>query len=77
MLAAALALVRISRAPQSSPTSATRPYLRRFIAHAGTRSVVAFANHDESDKRGAQLLAHSSDQDEHAARLNATVYFGA
>ena len=77
MLAAALALVRISRAPQSLRTSATRPYLLRFIADDGTRSVVAFARRDESDERGAQLLAHSSDQDEHAARLSATVYFGA
>ncbi|HTI18146.1 MAG TPA: hypothetical protein VL598_10830 [Trinickia sp.] len=67
MLAAALALVRISRAPQSLPTSATRR----------SRSVVAFANRDESDWRRAQFLAHSSDHDEHAARLNATVYFGA
>jgi hypothetical protein len=69
MLAAALALVRISPAPQSLPTSATR----------GTRSLVAFANRDESesDERGAQFLALSSDHDEHAARLNATVYFGA
>jgi hypothetical protein len=56
MLAAALALVRIFRAPQSLPTSATRPYLLRFIAHDGTRSVVAFANRDERDERGAQLL---------------------
>jgi hypothetical protein len=56
MLAAALALVRISRVPQSLPKSAARPYLLRFIAHDGTRSVVAFANRDERDERGAQLL---------------------
>jgi hypothetical protein len=56
MSLAALARVRISRASQSSPISAIRPYVLRFIAHDGTRSVVAFANRDERDERGAQLL---------------------
>ena len=56
MFSAALALVRISLASQSSQTPAIRPYLLRFIAHDGTRSVVAFANRDERDERGAQLL---------------------
>jgi len=53
MFSAALALVRVSRASQSSQTPAIRPYLLRFIAHDGTRSVVAFANRDERDERGA------------------------
>jgi hypothetical protein len=56
MFLAALALVRVSRASQSYQTPAIRPYLLRFIAHDGTRSVVAFANRDERDERGAQLL---------------------
>jgi len=56
MFSAARPLVRISRASQSSQTPTIRPYLLRFIAHDGTRSVVAFANRDERDERGAQLL---------------------
>jgi len=56
MFSATLALVRISRTSQSSQTPTIRPYLLRFIAHDGTRSVVAFANRDERDERGAQLL---------------------
>jgi hypothetical protein len=56
MSLAALARVRVSCASQSSPISAIRPYVLRFIAHDGTRSVVAFANRDERDERGAQLL---------------------
>jgi hypothetical protein len=56
MSSAALALVRISRTSQSSQTPTIRPCLLRFIAHDGTRSVVAFANRDERDERGAQLL---------------------
>jgi hypothetical protein len=59
MFSAALALVRVSRASQSYQSPAIRPYLLRFIAHDGTRSVVAFANRDERDERderGAQLL---------------------
>ena len=40
-----------SRASQSSQTPAIRPYLLRFIAHDGTRSVVAFANRDERDEQ--------------------------
>jgi hypothetical protein len=61
MSSAALALVRISsRASQSSPTLAIRPYLLRFIAHDGTRSVVAFADRDERDERGAQLLTQGA-----------------
>jgi hypothetical protein len=56
MSSAALALVRMPHASQSLKTPAIRPYLLRFIAHYGTRSVVAFANRDERDERGAQLL---------------------
>lgn len=56
MSLAALARGRISCASQSSPISAIRLYVLRFIAHGGTRSVVAFANRDERDERGAQLL---------------------
>jgi hypothetical protein len=41
MSSAALALVRMSNASQSLQTPAIRPYLLRFIAHDGTRSVVA------------------------------------
>jgi hypothetical protein len=57
MSSAALARVRISRTSQSSQIAAIRPYLLRFVAHDGTRSVVAFSNRDERDERGAQLLA--------------------
>jgi hypothetical protein len=57
MFSAALPPVRASRASQSSQTPEIRPYLLRFITHDGTRSVVAFANRDERDERGAQLLA--------------------
>jgi hypothetical protein len=60
MFSAALALVRVSRASQSNQSPAIRPYLLRFIAHDGTRSVVAFANRDERDERGAQLPAHGA-----------------
>jgi hypothetical protein len=56
MSLAALARVRSSCASQSSPLCAIRPYVLRFIAHDGTRAVVAFANRDERDERGAQLL---------------------
>jgi hypothetical protein len=41
MSSAALALVRMSNASHSLQTPAIRPYLLRFIAHDGTRSVVA------------------------------------
>ncbi|WOD18565.1 hypothetical protein [Paraburkholderia kirstenboschensis] len=56
MSSVALARVRSFNASQSLHISAIRPYLLRFIAHDGTRSVVAFANRDERDERGAQLL---------------------
>jgi hypothetical protein len=57
MSPAALAQVHISRISQFSQIPAVRPYLLRFVAHDGTRSVVAFSNRDERDERGAQLLA--------------------
>ena len=56
MSSAALAPVRIACASRSSSIFAIRPYVLRFIGHDGTRSVVAFANRDERDERGAQLL---------------------
>jgi hypothetical protein len=56
MSSTARAPVRLPLASQSSPMSVSRPYLLRFIAHDGTRSVVAFANRDDRDERGAQLL---------------------
>ncbi|REG61567.1 hypothetical protein B0G80_4420 [Paraburkholderia sp. BL6669N2] len=60
MFSAALALFPISRTSQSSSAPALRPYVLRFIAHEGTRSVVAFADRAERDERGAQLLALGS-----------------
>ena len=57
MSSAALALFPIARVSQSSQTPAIRPYLLRFIAHDGTRAVVAFADREERDERGAQLVA--------------------
>jgi hypothetical protein len=56
MSSAALALFPIACASQSSQTPAIRRYLLCFIAHDGARSVVAFADRDESDERGAQIL---------------------
>lgn len=60
MSSVALALFPASRTSQSSSTPALRPYVLRFIAHDGTRSVVAFSSRAERDERGAQLLALGS-----------------
>ncbi|CAB3744321.1 hypothetical protein LMG27174_07156 [Paraburkholderia rhynchosiae] len=40
--------------------SINRPYVLRFRAQDGTRAVVPFADCDERDERGAQLLPFGS-----------------
>jgi hypothetical protein len=37
-----------------------QPYLLRFCAQDGTRAQVAFADRDERDERGAQLLTQGA-----------------